>query len=88
MPVLPIYDTGPDAAVLIAENAAIYGCQKVLIGTSRKGALYHLIKGHFQPRLESLLPPDIPVQVMAPPSEESNVLIDAEIEDADAHHAG
>jgi amino acid transporter len=66
VPVLPVYDTGPDAAELLAENAAIYGCEKVLIGTSRQGALYHLIKGHFQRRLESILPPDIPVQVISP----------------------
>jgi hypothetical protein len=66
VPVLPVYDTGPDAAELIAENAAIYGCEKVLIGTSRQGALYHLIKGHFQRRLESILPSEIPVQVISP----------------------
>jgi amino acid transporter len=65
VPVLPVYDTGPDAAVLLAENAAIYGCQKILIGTSRQGTLYHLIKGHFQRRLEALLPPDIPVEVVS-----------------------
>jgi hypothetical protein len=64
--VLPVYDTGPDAAELMAENAAIYGCQRVLIGTSRQGAIYHLIKGTFQRRLESLLPPEIPVQVITP----------------------
>jgi hypothetical protein len=67
--VLPVYDTGTDAAELLAENAAIYGCQRVLIGTSRQGALYHLIKGHFQRRLEAILPPEIPVQVIAPPEE-------------------
>jgi hypothetical protein len=66
VPVIPVYDTGPDAAVLLAENAATYGCERVLIGTSRQGALYHFIKGHFQKRLEALLPPDIPVQVIAP----------------------
>jgi hypothetical protein len=66
VPVIPVYDTGPDAAVLIAENAAAYACERVLIGTSRRGALYHLIKGHFQRRLESLLPPEIPVEVIAP----------------------
>jgi len=66
VPVVPIYDSGPDAAELIAENAAVYGCDKVLIGTSRRGALYHLIRGYFQQRLEALLPPEIPVQVMAP----------------------
>jgi hypothetical protein len=65
VPVIPVYDTGPDAAVLIAENAAMNGCDRVLIGTSRQGALYHLIKGHFQRRLEELLPPDIPVQVIS-----------------------
>jgi hypothetical protein len=73
VPVLPVYDTGPDPAELLAENAAIYGCERVLIGTSRQGALYHLIKGHFQRRLEQLLPPDIPVQVVStastPPTE-------------------
>ncbi len=62
--ILPVYDTGNDAAELIAEAAAIYGCNKVLIGTSRQGALYHLIKGHFQSKLEALLPPEIPVQVI------------------------
>jgi len=66
VPVLPVYDTGPDAALLMAENAAIYGCEKVFIGTSRQGALYHLIKGHFQQRLEALIPPDIAVEVLAP----------------------
>ena len=66
VPIIPIYDTGPDAATLIAENAAIYGCERVLIGTSRKGILYHLVKGHFQRRLEALLPPDMPVQVVNP----------------------
>jgi K+-sensing histidine kinase KdpD len=68
VPIIPVYDTGPDAAVQMAENAAVYGCSRVMIGTSRKGALYHLVKGHFQNRLESLLPPDVPVEVIAPES--------------------
>jgi len=66
VPIIPIYDSGSDAAELIAENAAVYGCDKVLIGTSRQGALYHLIRGHFQQRLEAILPEEIPVQVIAP----------------------
>src|SRR5439155_22902408 len=66
VPVIPVYDTGPDAAVLLAENAATFGCERILIGTSRQGARYHLIEGHFQTRLDALLPPDIPVQVIAP----------------------
>jgi len=66
VPVMPVYDQGPDAAELMAEAAAMNGCAKVLIGTTRKGALYHLIKGHFQRRLESLLPPEIAVQVISP----------------------
>jgi amino acid transporter len=64
--VLPIYDTGPDATILMAENAAMHGCTKVLIGSSRKGALYQLIKGKFQQRLEALLPETIPVEVLIP----------------------
>lgn len=66
VPVMPVYDVGPDAAELMAENAAMTGCERVLIGTSRQGMLYHLIKGTFQRRLESILPPDIPVQVVGP----------------------
>jgi amino acid transporter len=62
--IIPAYDTGPDAAELLAENAATFGCDRILIGTSRQGALYHLIKGHFQQRLEDILPPDIPVKVL------------------------
>ena len=64
--ILPVYDMGSDAVELIAESAAIYGCDEVLIGTSRQGVFYHLVKGHFQQRLESLLPPDIMVKVIAP----------------------
>jgi len=85
VPVIPVYDTGPDAAELMAENAAIYGVQAVLIGTSRRGALYHLIKGHFQRRLESLLPSDIPVQVIsAQPTTETHAAGTHELEND--HH--
>jgi len=66
VPIIPIYDSGSDAAELVAENAAVYGCERVLIGTSRQGALYHLTRGHFQQRLEAILPPEIPVEVIAP----------------------
>ena len=66
VPIIPVYDNGPNAVELIAETAATYGCDRVLIGTSRRGALYHMIKGHFQRRLESLLPPEIGVEVIAP----------------------
>jgi len=45
VPVVPVYDMGNNAAELMAENAAIYGCTKVLIGSSRHGALYHFVKG-------------------------------------------
>lgn len=66
VPIIPLYDTGSDAAVLMAEAAAMYGCEKVFIGTSRQGAFYNLIKGNFQERLESLLPPEVKVEVVAP----------------------
>jgi hypothetical protein len=69
VPVIPVYDSGPNAAELLAENAAINGCHELLIGTSRRGALYHFIKGRFQQHLESLLPPDIPVKVISPDSQ-------------------
>jgi len=64
VPIIPVYDTGPDAAELIAEHAAMNGVKKVLIGSSRRGAIHKIIKGSFQRKLESLLPPDIPVQVI------------------------
>jgi nucleotide-binding universal stress UspA family protein len=64
VPIIPMYDTGPDAAEMIAETAAINGADRVLIGTSRRGALHKVIKGSFQRKLEGLLPPDIHVQVL------------------------
>jgi amino acid transporter len=67
VPILPVYDSGDNAAELLAEAAAITGCERILIGTSRNGAFYHLIKGHFQQRLEGLLPSEIHVQVLPPP---------------------
>lgn len=66
VPVLPVYDSGPDAAEIMAETAAVYGCERVLIGTSRQNALYHFIKGNFQERLEGLLPEELQVQVLLP----------------------
>jgi hypothetical protein len=66
VPVLPVYDMGNNAAELMAENAAIYGCSRVLIGSSRHGTLYHFVKGRFQENLEAILPPEIPVVVVRP----------------------
>ncbi len=65
VPIIPMYDTGPNGAELLAEAAAMNGASRVLIGSSRRGAIHHLIKGSFQRRLESLLPPDIRVQVLS-----------------------
>ena len=64
VPIIPAYDTGDAAPELIAEIAAIYGVEKILIGSSRRSALHHLIKGNFQRQLEDLLPPEIPVEVL------------------------
>jgi amino acid transporter/nucleotide-binding universal stress UspA family protein len=66
VPIIPVYDQGGDAAEVIAETAATFGVARILIGTSRRGALHHLIKGHFQRRIESLLPPEIQVKVINP----------------------
>jgi amino acid transporter len=65
VPIIPMYDTGPNSAELIAETAAINAVQKVLIGSSRRGKVHQLIKGSFQRKLEGLLPSEIPVTVMA-----------------------
>ena len=65
VPVIPMYDVGTNAPELIAEFAAMNAVEKVLIGSSRRGALHHILKGSFQRRLESLLPPEIPVQVLS-----------------------
>jgi amino acid transporter len=64
VPVLPVYDTGTDAAELMAETAALIGAGRILIGTSRHGAVYKLIKGSFQQKLEALLPEDIKVEAI------------------------
>jgi hypothetical protein len=66
VPIIPVYDSGPDAAELMAEHAAVTGAQEVLIGSSRRGRLHHIIRGNFQRRLESLLPPEMPVRVLEP----------------------
>jgi amino acid transporter len=65
VPIIPAYDTGTNAPELIAELAAIHGVHRVLIGSSRRGAIHHLIKGSFQQKLEHLLPPEIPVEVLS-----------------------
>jgi amino acid transporter/nucleotide-binding universal stress UspA family protein len=65
VPIIPAYDSGPNSAELIAELAAINGVSRVLIGTSRRGAFHRLVKGSFQKRLESLLPPEIKVEVIS-----------------------
>ena len=66
VPIIPAYDTGNNAPELIAELAAMFGVDKILIGSSRRGALHHLIKGSFQRRLEAMLPPEIEVEVLSP----------------------
>jgi amino acid transporter len=66
VPILPVYDSGQEPAELLAETAAMNACEKVLIGTSRQGHLYTLIKGRFHEQIEALLPPEIPVQVIVP----------------------
>ena len=65
VPIIPAYDTGTNSPELIAELAAINGVQKVLIGSSRRGAVHRAIKGSFQHRLEGLLPPDVRVEVLS-----------------------
>jgi amino acid transporter/nucleotide-binding universal stress UspA family protein len=65
VPIIPMYDTGPSAAEMIAEAAAMNAAEGVLIGSSRRGTLHQLIKGSFQRKLEALLPPEIPVEVIS-----------------------
>ncbi len=65
VPIIPTYDMGQSSPELIAENAAMNAVSAVLIGTSRRGAFHRLVKGSFQKKLESLLPSDIPVQVLS-----------------------
>jgi len=65
VPIIPVYDSGDDAVEIMAEMAAINAVDRIIIGTSRKGALHHLLKGRFQRRLEAMLPPEIRVEVLA-----------------------
>ena len=66
VPIIPAYDTGQDASTLMAETAALYGADRILIGTSRRGTLHRFVKGTFQTRLEALLPEEIKVDVIDP----------------------
>ncbi len=72
--ILPVYDTGGNAAELIAENAAVHACSKVLIGTSRRGMVHQIIKGNFQRDLEKILPPEIHVQVLGSNADDSSAV--------------
>jgi K+-sensing histidine kinase KdpD len=65
VPIIPMYDTGTNAAEQLVELAAMNAVERILIGSSRRGALHHIIKGSFQRRIESLLPPEIHVQVLS-----------------------
>ncbi|MGC4076065.1 MAG: hypothetical protein QM702_03345 [Rubrivivax sp.] len=65
VPIIPAYDTGNEAATAMAETAALYGCDRILIGSSRRGTLHKLVKGTFQRRLESMLPGEIKVEVVS-----------------------
>jgi amino acid transporter len=73
VPVIPAYDTGHDAAELIAEIAALFNASKVILGTSRRSPIHQLIKGNFQQRLEHLLPGDIPVVIAHPTASPASV---------------
>jgi amino acid transporter len=66
VPIIPVYDTGPNAAEMIAEHAAMNAVHKVLLGSSRRGVVHALLKGSFHQQLEELLPPDIPIEVVEP----------------------
>lgn len=66
VPVIPAYDAGSNPVELLAEQAAVCGVDEILIGSSRRSALHKLIKGSFQRKLESLLPPEIRVHVLEP----------------------
>jgi nucleotide-binding universal stress UspA family protein len=83
VPIIPMYDTGTNAPEQLAELAAMNGVDRVLIGSSRRGVLHHIIKGSFQRRLEQFLPPDIHVQVLSV-REPSNAGLTVEAEPADA----
>ena len=66
VPIIPAYDTGGDASTAMAETAAMYACDRILIGSSRQNTLHRFVKGTFQKRLEALLPPEIKVEVLTP----------------------
>lgn len=66
VPIIPSYDAGSDAVTLLAECAAVNAASKILLGSSRRGAFYKIVKGEFQKKLEALIPPEIPIQVVTP----------------------
>lgn len=72
VPIIPVYDMGPDSAELMAEHAAVAGADEVIIGTSRRGKLHQVIRGSFQRQLESLLPREIRVHVVDVPASETS----------------
>lgn len=63
VPVIPMYDVGTNAAELIAEFAALNGVERVLMGSSRRGAIHQIVKGSFQQHWKVCFP-EIPVEVL------------------------
>ena len=66
VPVIPAYDAGENPAEMLAEQAAVYGADEIILGSSRRSALHRMIKGSFQRKVESLLPEGVRVTIMEP----------------------
>lgn len=66
VPIIMAYETGQDAATVLAEAAVLYGCDRILLGSSRHGPMHRAIKGRFQARLEAVLPPEVKVEIIHP----------------------
>ncbi|HQY87809.1 MAG TPA: APC family permease, partial [Tepidisphaeraceae bacterium] len=66
VPIIMAYETGQDATTVLAETAVMFGCDRILLGSSRHGPMHRAIKGRFQARLEGVLPPEVKVEVIHP----------------------
>lgn len=63
VPMQRIYSVHADAAEMIADHAATYGVDAVLMGISRRGMLWHALRGNVIGQVAAKLPATIPLVI-------------------------
>jgi nucleotide-binding universal stress UspA family protein len=65
VPMIPLYGVYDSPAELILDHAATLGAEAVLMGVSRRGALWKTLKGDVLQEVINFLPKSIPLLIHA-----------------------